>query len=148
MITKCKNCGKELVMHSKGMCITCYKKLEWKPKLVKCKRCGRDRPMHAKGYCAGCYNFMFHLDKNRNEGYKKYHNIEPDLYKKLTKECIICGFKEVVELHHLDENTQNNSESNFLALCPNHHRMIHHTNFKQEVLDLLKEKGISQNKCD
>ena len=143
MDSKCKNCGRETTPHSKGMCITCYKKLVWKPKLVECKRCHRILPMHAKGLCDGCYNSVFHLKKTREDNHTKYHNISPELYNKLTKQCVICGFQQVVDLHHLDEDKSNNSEKNLVGLCPNHHRMFHHSNFKQEILQLLKEKGIN-----
>src|SRR3989338_1255481 len=141
MERKCKNCGKEIVAASKGMCVTCYKRLEWKPKKKICKRCGRERVLHAKGYCPGCYNFVFHLAKNREETYKKYHNISPELYRKKTQSCIICGFDSVVELHHLDENRANNLEGNLTGICPNHHKMMHHTNFRGEVVSQLKENG-------
>ncbi|MEK6847898.1 MAG: hypothetical protein AABX50_02115 [Nanoarchaeota archaeon] len=142
VIIKCKNCGKESEHQAKGMCITCYKKLAWKPKRSICKRCGREMFLHAKGYCPGCYNFIFHLKKNREITYRKYHNIDPETYyKRLSNGCIICGFRDVLDLHHLDGNKQNNSENNLIALCPNHHRMLHHTDFKEEVTQELKNKG-------
>ena len=142
MIIKCKNCGKELEHQAKGMCITCYKKLAWKPKKGICKRCNREMVLHAKGYCPGCYNFIFHLKKNREVTYRKYHNILPEVYyKKLANGCVICGFKDVLDLHHLDGNKQNNSEKNLIGLCPNHHRMFHHTDFKKEIIQELNNKG-------
>ena len=133
-MVKCKNCKKETSALSKGMCMTCYKRFGWKPKKKICKRCNREMVMHAKGYCPGCYNFVFHLAKNREVTYIKYHNITPELYKKLTEKCVICGFSSVVDLHHLDEDKTNNSEANLIGLCPNHHKMLHHTNFKNEVI--------------
>ena len=138
----CKNCGKTKMHQSQGYCITCYKKLVWKPKTSICQRCKREMVLHAKGYCPGCYNFMFHLEKNRGVTYAKYHNISPELYKKLLKPCVVCGFSEVIDLHHLDENKKNNSEANLISLCPNHHRMIHHTDFKSEIQQALEKKGI------
>jgi len=44
-------------------------------------------------------------------------------------------------LHHIDKNKQNNSKKNLIGLCPNHHRMINNFSFRQEVFQLLKEKG-------
>ena len=143
----CKNCGRQVLHHAKEMCTTCYKKLSWKPKLVKCKKCERMLPMHAKGFCRGCYNLVFHIKNIKN--IRKYYNIkrnaniDPELYDKVTKSCIICGFDSVVELHHLDNVHINNSENNLIGLCPNHHRMLHHTNFREEVALILKEKGFN-----
>lgn len=142
-IVKCKNCGREKENHSKGHCITCYKKLLWKPKKIICKRCKREMPHHCKGLCGGCYNFMFHLEKTKSANYKKYHNISIELYKKTTKECIICGFDKIVELHHLDENKKNNAEQNLIGLCPNHHRILHDFRFRKDIRELLKEKGFN-----
>lgn len=142
-LVKCKNCGRERENHAKGYCITCYKKLIWKPKKIICKRCKREIVHQAKGLCAGCYNFIFHLEKTKFQNYKKYHNLAPELYKKITSKCLICEFDKIVELHHLDENKKNNSEENLIGLCPNHHKMLHDFRFKKEIRGKLKEKGIS-----
>lgn len=140
-MNKCVNCGKETFKHSKGMCITCYKKLLWKPKKIICKRCGREKINHSKGYCNPCYSFLFHYDNIKKHNYRKWHNIGLEQYKKVTENCQICGFDKVVELHHLDKNHKNNSEFNLVGLCPNHHKMIHMFDFKQEIFSILKEKG-------
>ena len=139
----CPNCKKRTTKHAKGLCITCYKKTFWKPKKAICKRCGREMPIHAKGLCAGCYNFVFHLEKTKAGNYRKWHNIDLEIYKKVTKSCIICGFEKIVELHHLDENKQNSLGGNLIGLCPNHHKMIHNFKFKQGIQDLLREKGFN-----
>src|SRR3989344_4475562 len=120
----CKNCGKFYEHEAKGLCHNCYRKIAWKRKLVVCKRCHRSLPMHARGFCAGCYNFIFRLDYNKAHNYKKWHNIDIDAYKKITKACVVCDFDKVVDLHHLDENKKNNSEENLVGLCPNHHKML------------------------
>jgi hypothetical protein len=137
---KCTNCGKISEKHAKGFCITCYKKIHWKPKSQICKKCNRELPLHAKGLCGGCYSTVFHLQYNKDQNYKKYHKIEPEVYKRITKSCLICGFDKVVDLHHLDKNRQNNSEDNLIGLCPNHHRMKHDLRYSQEIMNLIKEK--------
>lgn len=137
----CKNCGKETERHSKNFCITCYKKLMWKPKKIVCERCRREMPFHAKGLCAGCYNFVFNLDKAKAWNYKKYHNISSELYKEITKSCAVCDFDKVVDLHHLDENRKNNSKENLAGLCPNHHKMFHDFRYRKEVQEELRKKG-------
>lgn len=140
-VSKCKNCGREIERHAKGMCVTCYKKLAWNPKLIKCKRCGRDLPMHAKGLCAGCYNSVFHIDAVKQANYRNWYGLDLETYKKVTKECVVCGFNKIVDLHHLDKNTSNNSEINLIGLCPNHHRMLHNRRFHKEILEALQQRG-------
>lgn len=137
----CINCNKKAEHHAKQMCTTCYKKLSWKPKLMACARCGRQKPMHARGFCAGCYNSIFHLDKVKKHNARRYHNIDIELYKKTTKECISCGFNKIVELHHIDNNKTNNAETNLAGLCPNCHRLIHSKQYQKEIFDILKNKG-------
>ncbi len=142
MIKKCKGCGKEEEHHGKGFCYTCYKKFSWKPKKGICKICGREMPIHAKGICPGCYTTTFRLQYNKDWNSQKRHNITPETYKKITEKCVVCGFDKVVDLHHLDHNRKNNSKENLIGLCPNHHKMVHMVEFKDEILSKLKEKGL------
>ena len=39
--------------------------------------------------------------------------------------CESCGYTEVLDLHHIDENHKNNSPENHGVLCPNCHAKIH-----------------------
>lgn len=48
------------------------------------------------------------------------------------KECVICGESRIVEVHHYDENHQNNSPENLIPLCPTHHRLFH-SRYRQDV---------------
>lgn len=50
------------------------------------------------------------------------------------EKCSVCPFDKVIEVHHLDENRENNEIKNLIPLCPNHHRMIHVPEYKQEIL--------------
>jgi hypothetical protein len=142
---KCPNCGRDCIKHAKGVCVTCYKKLYWKPKIQKCNRCKREMPLHAKGLCSGCYNTLFHLEYTKNQNHRRYHNIDSELYKVLTKKCLVCGFDKVVDLHHLDRNKKNNSKENLIGLCPNHHKMLHTLKYKDEITNQILEKQTSKN---
>lgn len=139
----CKICKQEKEHKAKGMCNNCYRREGWKRKKKICPRCKRLIPLKAKGYCGGCYNTLFRLQQIKDHNNKKYHNISSELYKRVTKKCIICGFDKVVELHHLDQRRSNNSDDNFVGLCPNHHKMIHLEKYKKEIFKLLKEKGFN-----
>lgn len=142
MIKKCTNCNEEKEHHAKGLCYACYKKTFWKPKISKCSRCKRDLPIHAKGFCASCYNLLFHSDKNKAYHHRKSNNIDLKTFRRITKECAICGFNKIVDIHHLDFNKKNNAKGNLIGLCPNHHRMINNQKFREEVFQLLESKGI------
>ena len=39
--------------------------------------------------------------------------------------CVCCGYDEVLDLHHIDGNHNNNDPSNHGVLCPNCHAKIH-----------------------
>lgn len=146
----CNKCGEFRQAYNQEICNWCYRKHFWKPKLIECKRCKKMKKHQAKGYCPGCYNYVFHLDKTKAGQYRKDHNIDIETYKRITSECLICGFDKVVDLHHLDENKKNNSESNLVGLCPNHHKMLHDFKWRKETLDELnkvfRSKGLPEFK--
>lgn len=58
----------------------------------------------------------------RNEDLKGYATICFAYHK---KECIICGEQNIVEVHHFDEDHDNNDPSNLIPLCPTHHQYWH-----------------------
>jgi len=145
-VIRCSNCGKEVINHSADLCITCYKKLKWQPKKVICVKCGKEKIHQAKGMCKNCANKFLYYDLIKKHNYRKWHNLDLDVYKKITKSCLICGFDKAVDLHHLDKSKKNNSESNLIGLCPNHNRMIHMDEYKDEVLKVLIEKGFDISK--
>lgn len=93
--------------------------------------------------CKRCYFNTYKLDYIKHWNYEKWHNIPGELYDKLTKQCIVCGFTEFVELHHLDGHKENNLGNNLIGLCSNHHRMIHTEKYKSKVMELIKIKTFS-----
>ncbi len=104
---------------------------------ITCSRCGRIKIHHAHGLCSGCYMSIHRIEQIKKHNAEVYHNIPYDLYKKITEKCLICGFNSIVELHHMDENHSNISGDNLVGLCPNHHAMIHHRDFRDEILKKL-----------
>ena len=81
-------------------------------------------------------NYVSTLKKENPDYFKKYRckyvysrfrGITLEVYKQLTQSCRIenCGFFETIDLHHIDKNRNNNSLSNLIGLCPNHHQLIH-----------------------
>jgi hypothetical protein len=141
MEKRCEHCGELKEHHAKGLCCTCYKKLHFKPKIISCKRCKRKLPLHAKGLCAGCYNYIFQLEKNKAYRQRRKNKISLRIFQKKTKECAVCGFNKIVDIHHLDFNKNNNTEENLIGLCPTHHRMINNYKFRYEIFSELQKKG-------
>lgn len=52
----------------------------------------------------------------------------------------LCGETTYVELHHIDENRENNEPSNLIALCDMHHKMAHDGTIDRKSLRLYKER--------
>jgi hypothetical protein len=44
-------------------------------------------------------------------------------------ECVLCGIRKRVCIHHIDYNKQNNNEYNLITLCTPHHTQ---TNFNRD----------------
>ena len=69
-----------------------------------------------------------------------YGTTKKDYRKKAFREyehkCAICGYNEdidILEVHHIDENRQNNSLENLIILCPICHRKL--TTHKYKILN-------------
>jgi hypothetical protein len=83
-----------------------------------------------------CSNTYFRSGENNgNWGSKNYRNICFNHHK---KQCCVCGFTHIVEVHHYDHNRENNDISNLIPLCPNHHAMYHSRNI-DEVKPIVDE---------
>ncbi len=140
----CPRCNKKPYRVTTGVCHNCYRKYIWKREKRECKECKQVKYIQAWDYCGPCYNHIFgYIENIRMYNYKKSHNIDLETYRKITRLCVICQFDKTVDLHHLDENHKNNSETNLVGLCPNHHKMAHTRRYKEEISNALKEKGFN-----
>jgi len=137
----CPRCGRKNYRITKGVCHNCYRKYVWPRKKATCIRCKRLMFLKGRGLCGGCYNIIYQLENAKAHNYKKWHNIDLETYRKITSRCMICGFDKIIDLHHLDNNKKNSSETNLIGLCPNHHKMLHTLKYREEIFQLLKEKG-------
>lgn len=64
------------------------------------------------------------------------HNYRKHSFAKYEHKCAVCGWNEdedVLEVHHIDENRNNNSVNNLIILCPTCHRKL--TTHKYELVD-------------
>lgn len=69
-----------------------------------------------------CANTYFRSGINNPDGINAYVTICFSFHK---KQCIICGERNIVEVHHFDEDHTNNSTENLIPLCPTHHQYFH-----------------------
>lgn len=92
-------------------------------------------------------------NKYFREGRGNYNS--PEQYRKRCfnaygKKCAVCDEQNVVEVHHLDRNRNNNVVENLIPLCPTHH-MYMHSKFKEfiqeEVNQFIEEyiRGVTQS---
>ena len=70
-----------------------------------------------------CSNTFFRSGKNH--GNWKEHAYRSTCFEHHKKECVICQEQNIIEVHHLDENKNNNHPSNLIPLCPTHHQYWH-----------------------
>lgn len=65
-----------------------------------------------------------------------FENYEP--------ECVICGWDISVEVHHVDNNHDNDEPKNLIPLCSNHHIMTrmnkHKELINEKINEIVKEK--------
>lgn len=53
------------------------------------------------------------------------------------KKCVVCNEDNIVEVHHYDENSDNNAPENLIPLCPTHHQYWH-SRYKHLIENVVK----------
>jgi hypothetical protein len=83
-----------------------------------------------------CSNKMFRTGENN--GNWKESRYRTTCFNKHEKKCIICDEKNIVEVHHHDQNKKNNKPENLIPLCPTHHQYVH-SRFSHLVVPLIEK---------
>lgn len=83
-----------------------------------------------------CSNIYFRSGENNGNWKDDAYRSTCFLHHK--KECIICGEKNIVSVHHMDHNHDNNSPENLVPLCPTHHQYLH-SNYSYLIIDKVKK---------
>lgn len=86
-----------------------------------------------------CSNMYFSHKRLRPDSAVSYRIV---CFRHHKKECVVCKETVIVEAHHYDENHENNEPSNFVPLCPTHHRYWHsrHKHLIEDVVhDYVKQ---------
>lgn len=47
--------------------------------------------------------------------------------------CIICNHSIIIEVHHINCQRHDNRETNLVALCANHHKMVHLSKYHNQI---------------
>lgn len=115
----CPNCEDNHIV--KLICDYCGKEFERQK-----SRCGQNKSgFH---YCSReCGNRHKNDLKKQNGNWDNSLNYRTRAFENLPHECLVCGWKEderILEVHHIDENHNNNYLENLSILCPICHRKI------------------------
>lgn len=136
ILKKCVYCQKDVSIcgikkHEKS----CY----LNPKnITHCPVCGKAIKNYklSKTCSYACSNSYFRSEENNPNWRGRNYRVYCFRYHK--KECIICGEKNIVEVHHMDGDHENIKPENLIPLCPTHHKYIHCKYKKLIINDVMK----------
>lgn len=91
-----------------------------------------------------CSNTYFRTGKNNPNYITGEHSYREICFKYHEPKCVVCEEKNVIDVHHYDENRNNNEPINLIPLCPTHHRYCH-SEHKHLIQGKIEEyiKGVS-----
>lgn len=119
----CKYCEQEVTLSSINKHeSSCYLNPDNK---IDCPVCGKPIKNYRKNVTCSheCANTHFRSNENNPNWKESSYKSTCFLYHERC--CVICGEANVVEVHHFDENNQNNTPENLIPLCPTHHQYMH-----------------------
>lgn len=79
---------------------------------------------------------------------KREFKIDFKDYLKLTKECAICGFPELISIHHIIPKFEGGTDTldNYIGLCFNCHKLYHLKRWSlDEIRDWYKKQRLNKN---
>lgn len=109
-------------------CSFCGRKVYKQKSQIKSSKSGR---IFCDRSCSTSYNNSKYKSRENNPNYLGC--VSPSCYRKLLfetrkHECEKCGYNkipEILHVHHIDRNRDNNCEENLLLLCPTCHEEEH-----------------------
>lgn len=120
--------------HKKLFDVNCY--ICEKSFLV--KEDSRKYPIKSKYFCSRtCANKIGGRAKAKKYHYDEVAHYTTVAWRYHNKKCVCCDEINMVEVHHLNENRNDNRPENLVPLCPTHHRYMH-----------SKYKSLVENKID
>lgn len=98
-------------------------------------------PSKEKYFCSrNCANSVGGKAKREKYGLTGYVSIAKQFYE---EKCIVCGYDELVDVHHINGDRNNNEATNLVFLCPNHHYLLHRKKsekVKQAISEFIEKK--------
>jgi len=82
-------------------------------------------------------NILKDIKEDNVYTYKSNSNKWDKIYKIKGYKCEICGFDEIIEIHHKEKEKYGNDIKNLMCLCPNCHAKLH------AGLILIKKQSLS-----
>ena len=159
---KCSKCGKEYEVELKtynaklkeNTAFYCSKEcLSHKgSQLCKCANCGKEvwrtnsqlaRSKTGNVYCSrSCATSKNNSLFKTGENHPNYNgnNYRKKAFDNYEHQCAVCGWNEdedILEVHHIDENRENNELDNLKILCPICHRKL--TSHKYKLVENIIE---------
>jgi hypothetical protein len=104
--------------------------------IKKCPICEKEYVGNTKTCSYSCSNKMFRSGEDNGNWKQDAYQSTCFLYHK--KECVVCGENKIVEVHHMNENHNDNSPANLVPLCPTHHQYFH-SRYRNEVEYIIQE---------
>lgn len=86
--------------------------------------------------CSNTYHRSGENHPNYIDGLGNEAEYRKICFKYHKKECVVCGEKNIVEVHHLNSNHEDNRPDNLIPLCPTHHRYWH-SRFRSLINDIV-----------
>lgn len=104
---------------------------------VKFKTQKRSDKREKKTCSYSCSNTFFRSGKDNPNWKEISTQYRSKCFEYHKKECVICKEEKVVEVHHIDEDRNNNDIFNLVPLCPTHHKYWH-SEYKSEIEETIK----------
>lgn len=132
----CEICGNEFtyVACREGKAKYCSRKCYYKAQhlkgtvTIKCKECGKDFQTSPSCHRVFCSRACLWINKKKTINGSRSTMRRAMLRRELIEKCLDCGYdahKEILGIHHIDGNEDNNSIENIAVLCPNCHSVRH-----------------------
>jgi len=119
---------------------------EYKVFRVQCGACGRDYdvkereklfPQKSSYFCSrSCANSVGGKAKAQKHYPDDIASYTAVAWRYHDKRCVVCGESNIVAVHHLNENHNDNDPKNLVPLCPTHHQYMH-SRYKQEIQEFV-----------
>ena len=87
-----------------------------------------DRPHHAHGMCKPCWrraHYRIDIAASRIARRDATRQLRLDALLALGGQCVVCGESDirVLQIDHIDGNSDNHKEENLILICPNCHSL-------------------------